>query len=90
MLNCSHSFQVLRQCPDVTHKATRELPPSVADEAENENSADDPTSSSTAFQQCRRFFDQLGLASWEQRQNVHLVKKDEKFLRELKNLDGKR
>ncbi len=42
------------------------------------------------FQQCRRLFHQLGLASWEQRPSVHLIKKNDSVLRELKNLDSKR
>jgi hypothetical protein len=50
----------------------------------------DDEASDKVFQQCRRLFNLLGLASWESRSNVHLVKKSERFLRELKNLDSKR
>ena len=42
------------------------------------------------FQQCRRLFSSLGLASWERRPSVHLIRKSETVLRELKNLDSKR
>ena len=46
-----------------------------------------PMESSSVFQQCRRLFDQLGLGSWEKRQSIHTLKKNDKLLRELKNLD---
>ena len=46
-----------------------------------------PVESSSVFQQCRRLFDQLGLGSWEKRQSIHTLKKNDKLLRELKNLD---
>lgn len=39
------------------------------------------------FQKCRLFFSQLGLTSWERRQQVHLLNKTERLLRELRNLD---
>jgi len=42
------------------------------------------------FQDSRRLIHQLGLASWEQRKNAFLLRKDERLLRELKNLDAKR
>ena len=45
---------------------------------------------SAAFQQSRRWFSQLGLLSWEKRSKVHLVRKTDRLLRELKNLDNKR
>merc|ERR1712088_396119 len=45
---------------------------------------------SAAFQQSRRWFSQLGLLSWEKRAKVHLVRKTDRLLRELKNLDNKR
>ena len=53
-------------------------------------SSSSSSSSNPSFQQCRRLFHQLGLASWEQRPHVQLVKKNERVLRELKNLDSKR
>ncbi|KAJ8941366.1 hypothetical protein NQ314_010429 [Rhamnusium bicolor] len=41
-----------------------------------------------AFQQCRLLFSQLGLAGWERRQQLHLLNKTERLLRELRNLDN--
>ncbi|XP_017775856.1 PREDICTED: ral GTPase-activating protein subunit alpha-1 isoform X1 [Nicrophorus vespilloides] len=43
-----------------------------------------------AFQQCRLLFSQLGLAGWERRKQLHLLKKNERLLRELRNLDNQR
>ncbi|CAH1364634.1 unnamed protein product [Tenebrio molitor] len=43
-----------------------------------------------AFQQCRLLFSQLGLAGWERRQQLHLLNKTERLLRELRNLDNQR
>ncbi|CAH0550342.1 unnamed protein product [Brassicogethes aeneus] len=40
-----------------------------------------------AFQQCRLLFSQLGLSGWERRQQLHLLNKTERLLRELRNLD---
>ncbi|XP_019874544.2 probable Rho GTPase-activating protein CG5521 isoform X2 [Aethina tumida] len=40
-----------------------------------------------AFQQCRLLFSQLGLAGWERRRQLHLLNKNERLLRELRNLD---
>lgn len=42
------------------------------------------------FQQARILFQQLGLCSWEKRPHVHLVKKTEQLVRELKNLDNQK
>ncbi|KAJ8925866.1 hypothetical protein NQ315_009718 [Exocentrus adspersus] len=42
----------------------------------------------SAFQQCRLLFSQLGLAGWERRQQLHLLNKTERLLRELRNLDN--
>jgi len=47
--------------------------------------SDDPQS---AFHHSRMLFSQLGLTSWDKRSQVHLLKKSEKLLRELKNLDN--
>lgn len=41
-----------------------------------------------SFQQCHLLFSQLGLASWERRQSLHLLNKTERLLRELRNLDN--
>ncbi|XP_045468586.1 ral GTPase-activating protein subunit alpha-1 isoform X2 [Harmonia axyridis] len=40
------------------------------------------------FQQCRLLFSQLGLTGWDKRQQLHLLNKTERLLRELRNLDG--
>jgi hypothetical protein len=44
-------------------------------------------SSQSPFQHCRLLFSQLGLAGWERRSHLHLLSKNEKLLRELRNLD---
>ncbi|XP_078796508.1 ral GTPase-activating protein subunit alpha-1 isoform X4 [Oryzias latipes] len=43
----------------------------------------------SAFYYCRLMINILGLNSWEKRSNFHLLKKNEKLLRELKNLDSR-
>ncbi|XP_055382867.1 probable Rho GTPase-activating protein CG5521 isoform X2 [Condylostylus longicornis] len=40
-----------------------------------------------AFQYCRLLFSHLGLAGWERRQHTYLLKRTEKLLRELRNVD---
>ncbi|XP_063984657.1 probable Rho GTPase-activating protein CG5521 isoform X4 [Diachasmimorpha longicaudata] len=42
------------------------------------------------FHHCRLLFSHLGLSGWEQRRRLHLLSKNEKLLRELRNLDGQR
>ncbi|XP_015178189.1 PREDICTED: probable Rho GTPase-activating protein CG5521 isoform X3 [Polistes dominula] len=42
------------------------------------------------FHHCRLLFSHLGLSGWEQRRKLHLLTKNEKLLRELRNLDGQR
>ncbi|XP_014218628.1 ral GTPase-activating protein subunit alpha-1 isoform X2 [Copidosoma floridanum] len=51
-----------------------------------------PTSRSppAPFHHCRLLFSHLGLAGWEQRRKLHLLSKNEKLLRELRNLDSQR
>ncbi|XP_071516520.1 ral GTPase-activating protein subunit alpha-2 isoform X1 [Panulirus ornatus] len=49
-----------------------------------------PVESRSAFQQGRLLFDQLGLASWEKRRSIFTLKKNDKLLRELKNLDNQK
>ncbi|GFG28404.1 hypothetical protein Cfor_11332, partial [Coptotermes formosanus] len=46
--------------------------------------------SQSLFQHCRLLFSQLGLAGWEHRSQLHLLSKNEKLLRELRNLDTQR
>ena len=67
--------QSLREVPEAALR-----PPTASVSCEN----------SAAFQQSRRWFSQLGLLSWEKRSKVHLVRKTDRLLRELKNLDNKR
>ncbi|XP_066154941.1 probable Rho GTPase-activating protein CG5521 isoform X2 [Euwallacea fornicatus] len=43
---------------------------------------------SNAFQQCRLLFSQLGLSGWDRRNQVHLLDKNDRLLRELRNLDN--
>ncbi|KAK6182371.1 hypothetical protein SNE40_010078 [Patella caerulea] len=62
---------------DVSMLAKPELP----DEME------DPIS---PFQMCRMLLDQMGLMSWEKRCQFDLLKKTDKLLRELKNLDNQK
>lgn len=50
--------------------------------------AQSSTSQHEAFQKCRLLFSQLGLAGWEKRKQVYLLKRTERLLRELRNLDG--
>ncbi|KAM9787205.1 ral GTPase-activating protein subunit alpha-1 isoform 6-T6 [Syngnathus typhle] len=45
--------------------------------------------SQSAFYYCRLLINVLGLNSWEKRSNFHLLRKNEKLLRELKNLDSR-
>lgn len=42
------------------------------------------------FQMCRMLLDQMGLLSWEKRSHFDLLKKSDKLLRELKNLDAQK
>ncbi|XP_046712377.1 ral GTPase-activating protein subunit alpha-1 isoform X5 [Silurus meridionalis] len=51
-----------------------------------EPSAQKPQS---AFYYCRLLLNILGMNSWEKRSSFHLLKKNEKLLRELKNLDSR-
>ncbi|XP_028379491.2 ral GTPase-activating protein subunit alpha-2 isoform X3 [Phyllostomus discolor] len=41
------------------------------------------------FYFCRLLLDELGMNSWDRRKNFHLLKKNSKLLRELKNLDSR-
>ncbi|XP_029671888.1 ral GTPase-activating protein subunit alpha-1 [Formica exsecta] len=42
------------------------------------------------FHHCRLLFSHLGLSGWELRKRLHLLAKNEKLVRELRNLDGQR
>ncbi|XP_007473323.1 ral GTPase-activating protein subunit alpha-1 isoform X13 [Monodelphis domestica] len=52
---------------------------------------DEPTSQKpqSAFYYCRLLLSILGMNSWDKRRSFHLLKKNEKLLRELKNLDSR-
>ncbi|XP_072437513.1 ral GTPase-activating protein subunit alpha-2 isoform X1 [Chiloscyllium punctatum] len=41
------------------------------------------------FYYCRLFLNDMGMNSWERRNSFHLLKKNSKLLRELKNLDSR-
>lgn len=47
-----------------------------------------PDDSQAPFQYSRMLFSQLGFLSWDKRGQVQLLKKCDKLLRELKNLDN--
>uniref|UniRef100_A0A8C7TXQ1 Ral GTPase activating protein catalytic subunit alpha 1 n=1 Tax=Oncorhynchus mykiss TaxID=8022 RepID=A0A8C7TXQ1_ONCMY len=49
----------------------------------------EPHRPQSAFYYCRLLLNILGMNSWEKRSNFHLLKKNEKLLRELKNLDSR-
>uniref|UniRef100_S4RBX1 Ral GTPase activating protein catalytic subunit alpha 1 n=1 Tax=Petromyzon marinus TaxID=7757 RepID=S4RBX1_PETMA len=55
-------------------------------EPECEPDAREPQS---AFHYCRLFLSSLGMHSWDRRPSFDLLKKNEKLLRELKNLDSR-
>ncbi|XP_054651403.1 ral GTPase-activating protein subunit alpha-1 isoform X9 [Dunckerocampus dactyliophorus] len=54
-----------------------------------EQSEPDTRTPQSAFYYCRLLINILGLNSWEKRSNFHLLRKNEKLLRELKNLDSR-
>ncbi|XP_065749702.1 ral GTPase-activating protein subunit alpha-2 [Phocoena phocoena] len=61
---------------DVAMKVASQEPPS-------------PVEPRGAFYFCRLLLDDLGMNSWDRRKNFHLLKKNSKLLRELKNLDSR-
>ncbi|XP_016518159.1 ral GTPase-activating protein subunit alpha-1-like isoform X10 [Poecilia formosa] len=67
---------VLHRGEELNMRATQQTEP----EAETPQSA---------FYYCRLLINILGLNSWEKRSNFHLLRKNEKLLRELKNLDSR-
>ncbi|KAJ8411762.1 hypothetical protein AAFF_G00154000 [Aldrovandia affinis] len=67
---------VVRRCVDVNMRATAQEEPG-------------PQRPQSAFYYCRLLLNILGMNSWEKRSNFHLLKKNEKLLRELKNLDSR-
>ncbi|XP_040285628.1 ral GTPase-activating protein subunit alpha-2 isoform X1 [Bufo bufo] len=60
--------------------------PSVKVSSQEEPSTAEPQA---PFYFCRLLLNDLGMNSWEKRNNFHLLKKNSKLLRELKNLDSR-
>ncbi|XP_066451854.1 ral GTPase-activating protein subunit alpha-2 isoform X1 [Eleutherodactylus coqui] len=60
--------------------------PSVRVSSQEEPSTAEPQA---PFYFCRLLLNDLGMNSWEKRKNFHLLKKNSKLLRELKNLDSR-
>ncbi|KAM4040885.1 ral GTPase-activating protein subunit alpha-2 isoform 1-T1 [Anomaloglossus baeobatrachus] len=60
--------------------------PSVKVSFQEEPSTAEPQA---PFYFCRLLLNDLGMNSWEKRKNFHLLKKNSKLLRELKNLDSR-
>ncbi|NXQ52378.1 RGPA2 protein, partial [Anthoscopus minutus] len=48
-----------------------------------------PAQPQASFYFCRLLLDDLGMNSWDRRKSFHLLKKNSKLLRELKNLDSR-
>ncbi|XP_077165864.1 ral GTPase-activating protein subunit alpha-2 isoform X2 [Paroedura picta] len=48
-----------------------------------------PIQSQAPFHLCRLLLNDLGMHSWDKRKSFHLLKKNSKLLRELKNLDSR-
>nr|XP_028576500.1 ral GTPase-activating protein subunit alpha-1 isoform X18 [Podarcis muralis] len=48
-----------------------------------------PQKPSSSFYYCRLLLSILGMNSWDKRRSFHLLKKNEKLLRELRNLDSR-
>uniref|UniRef100_A0A673LPI0 Rap-GAP domain-containing protein n=1 Tax=Sinocyclocheilus rhinocerous TaxID=307959 RepID=A0A673LPI0_9TELE len=59
--------------------------PSIRAERQREPTHHEPKS---AFYLCRLLLNDLGMNSWDRRKSFHLLKKNSKLLRELKNLDS--
>ncbi|XP_059375407.1 ral GTPase-activating protein subunit alpha-2-like isoform X6 [Carassius carassius] len=60
--------------------------PSIRAERQREPSHHEPKS---PFYLCRLLLNDLGMNSWDRRKSFHLLKKNSKLLRELKNLDSR-
>ncbi|KAG1936325.1 ral GTPase-activating protein subunit alpha-2 isoform X4 [Pimephales promelas] len=60
--------------------------PSIRAETQREPTHQEPKS---PFYLCRLLLNDLGMNSWDRRKNFHLLKKNSKLLRELKNLDSR-
>ncbi|XP_048456871.1 ral GTPase-activating protein subunit alpha-2 [Rhincodon typus] len=66
------------------HKWSRDLCMSVTSQKESVHH--EPRAQ---FYYCRLFLNDMGMNSWERRNSFHLLKKNSKLLRELKNLDSR-
>ncbi|CAG9861658.1 unnamed protein product [Phyllotreta striolata] len=77
---------VLRQTVEKPSSRLDENWPSYGNASVQQNMTG--ASEQNAFQHCRLFFSQMGLAGWERRQQLHLLDKTERLLRELRNLDN--
>ncbi|XP_035388415.1 ral GTPase-activating protein subunit alpha-1 isoform X6 [Electrophorus electricus] len=78
---------ILKQCAEEREFALRrgnELSMRAAGQPEPS-----PQRPQSAFYHCRLLLNVLGMNSWEKRSSFHLLKKSEKLLRELKNLDSR-
>ncbi|KAJ8392987.1 hypothetical protein AAFF_G00068910, partial [Aldrovandia affinis] len=60
--------------------------PSARAAAQREPAPHDPKA---PFYFCRRLLSDLGMNSWDRRKSFHLLKKNSKLLREIKNLDSR-
>ncbi|KAH9496143.1 Ral GTPase-activating protein subunit alpha-1 [Bulinus truncatus] len=70
---------------ELEHRNAHRKDVSMVAQPEMPAESQDPVS---PFQMCRLLLDQMGLLSWEKRCHFDLLKKSEKVLRELKNLDS--
>ncbi|NXH97643.1 RGPA2 protein, partial [Pachycephala philippinensis] len=67
---------VLKCSSDCSMRVARQEPPC-------------PAEPQASFYFCRLLLNDLGMNSWDRRKNFHLLKKNSKLLRELKNLDSR-
>ncbi|XP_069811335.1 ral GTPase-activating protein subunit alpha-2 isoform X2 [Dendropsophus ebraccatus] len=78
---------ILRQsASEAEHIDRCNCDPSVKVSSQEEPSTAEPQA---PFYFCRLLLNDLGMNSWEKRKNFHLLKKNSKLLRELKNLDSR-
>ncbi|XP_065489145.1 ral GTPase-activating protein subunit alpha-2 isoform X2 [Caloenas nicobarica] len=67
---------ILKRSSDLSMKVARQEPPR-------------PAEPQASFYFCRLLLNDLGMNSWDRRKSFHLLKKNSKLLRELKNLDSR-
>ncbi|XP_060109652.1 ral GTPase-activating protein subunit alpha-2 isoform X2 [Heteronotia binoei] len=73
-----------QSCIENVHGCTLNLRMKVESQA-----APLPTQSQAPFHFCRLLLNDLGMNSWDKRKSFHILKKNSKLLRELKNLDSR-